>query len=370
MNKTDYLIIGGGFAGATLAQRLAKQGIDTLLVDQKDYFEVTYATLRNAAALDSMPTSPRKRYSDFLNSAFVQASVESMAQNHVVLDNGQTIAFEHAIIATGSRYPSLPLAKSNDARSKQAREKELQSIHGELTAAKDVLVIGGGIVGVELAGELAHAHPSAKITLAHNKSTLLDTMKPKAQQLAHQQLTALGVTIKTNSTYVAEDQHYRDTTNGDIAKPDLVLSAIGTLPNSEFMRTNLSAALDDRGYVKVNEQLQVEGFEHIYALGDVADTGSFKLGYIAGMQAEFVAKNIAAQRKNRPLKAYKPMTKLMALIPTGPKTGLVQLPFAVTKAKWLVNMKQKDLFIAKTYSGLETKPDAIDNNELGEAVPT
>jgi NADH dehydrogenase FAD-containing subunit len=102
----------------------------------------------------------------------------------------------------------------------------------------------------------------------------------------------------------------------------------------------------------------------------VADTGSFKLGYIAGMQAEFLAKNIVAQRKNRPLKAYKPMTKLMALVPTGPKTGLGQLPFAVTKAKWMVNMKQKDLFIAKTYNGLDTKPDAMDDNELSIAVPT
>jgi NADH dehydrogenase FAD-containing subunit len=96
----------------------------------------------------------------------------------------------------------------------------------------------------------------------------------------------------------------------------------------------------------------------------------FTLGYIAGMQAEFLAKNIVAQRKNRPLKAYKPMTKLMALVPTGPKTGLGQLPFAVTKAKWMVNMKQKDLFIAKTYNGLDTKPDAMDDNELSIAVPT
>ena len=47
--KTQVLIIGGGFAGVSTAQRLEKQGIKTSLVDRKDYFEVTYAVLRDVA---------------------------------------------------------------------------------------------------------------------------------------------------------------------------------------------------------------------------------------------------------------------------------------------------------------------------------
>ncbi|WP_413701608.1 hypothetical protein ACLKMH_08495 [Psychromonas sp. KJ10-10] len=44
----------------------------------------------------------------------------------------------------------------------------------------------------------------------------------------------------------------------------------------------------------------------------------------------------------------------MALIPTGQKSGVIQLPFAVTTFKPLINMKQKDLFISKVYSGFGT----------------
>jgi len=45
----------------------------------------------------------------------------------------------------------------------------------------------------------------------------------------------------------------------------------------------------------------------------------------------------------------------MALIPTGQKTGVVQLPFAVTSLSFMVNMKQKDLFISKIYGELKAK---------------
>ncbi|ALU44829.1 hypothetical protein [Pseudoalteromonas rubra] len=48
------------------------------------------------------------------------------------------------------------------------------------------------------------------------------------------------------------------------------------------------------------------------------------------------------------VKAYK-RHSFMALVPTGQKTGVVQLPFMVSSCKALVNLKQKDLFISKTF---------------------
>jgi NADH dehydrogenase FAD-containing subunit len=359
MIQTEYLIVGGGFAGANVAQQLTNAGFDTLLVDRKDYFEVTYSTLRDAAAPDSMAYSPRKRYVDFLQGGFRQASITALSDKKADLDNGDSIAFTHAIIATGSRYSSLPMVKSTDALSVEDRQEELAAIHQDIQKANHILIIGGGVVGVELAGEIAHAHPDKKVTLAHNQSALVGTFKPKAQQLARAQLEALGVTIETNRLYSADGDVYRDANSDNTIQADLVYSAIGTQPNSEFLREHLSSALDKKGFINVDSNLKIMGFNNLYALGDVANSGSHKLGYIAGMQADFLAKNIIAEKSGKKPKAYKPMEKLTALVPTGPDTGFVQTPFGVTKAKFIVNVKQKDLFISKTYDGLKASPEQV-----------
>lgn len=56
----------------------------------------------------------------------------------------------------------------------------------------------------------------------------------------------------------------------------------------------------------------------------------------------------------KPSKNYK-ANPMMALVPVGRKQGLVQLPFAVTTLGFMVNMKQKDMFIEKSYKALGVK---------------
>ena len=68
INTTDVLIIGGGFAGVSTAQKLVEKGIKTILVDKKDYFEVTFANLRNLTDPGKTQNRARKRYQDFLKS--------------------------------------------------------------------------------------------------------------------------------------------------------------------------------------------------------------------------------------------------------------------------------------------------------------
>lgn len=357
MTHTELLIIGGGFAGASAAQKLAEAGFQTLLVDRKDYFEVTYSTLRDVAAPELLRQSPRKRYIDFLKGDFIQSGVKTLSQHQAELENGETIHFDKAIIASGSRYPTLPMVKSHRAMHLNARHDEMKQSHQQIKAANHILILGGGVVGVELAGEIAHAFPNKKITLAHNKNSLLDTFKPRAQKLALQQLKVLGVNIETHRRYQLDGEVYKDANTGDALQPDLVFLAIGTQPNTEFLKKYLSEALDEKGYINVNQQLKVLGFDNLYALGDAANTGSHKLGYIAAKQGEYLAKNIIAEKIGKRAKPYKPMKHLMALIPTGAKSGLVQMPLGVTQAKCLVNIKQKDLFIGKTYQGLGAMPD-------------
>ncbi|KZN45076.1 NAD(P)/FAD-dependent oxidoreductase [Pseudoalteromonas luteoviolacea] len=348
--KTQVLIIGGGFGGVTTAQKLHESGVQTILVDKKDYFEVTYAVLRESTAQGQFKGKPRRYYRDILAGQFVQSGVKTLQNNIVLLENGECIEFEQVVIASGSRYPTLPLAKSMDAHSLNDRENELRQHYAQLKDATEILIIGGGVVGVELAGEIAYAFKDKVVTLAHKDKALLCGFSQKAQRKAHKQLEELGVQIKLNSDYqrCAKTQDYQDKRSTDVLKPDMVLCATGTKPNNAFLQENFSHILNDKGLILVNDTLQVVDHENFYALGDIADVGEAKLGYLAVEQGKYLAKRIVRKRQGKSVKAYK-RNPFMALIPTGQKTGIVQTPLFTSTCNHFVNIKQKDLFITKTY---------------------
>lgn len=347
--ETQVLVIGGGFAGVATAQKLSKQGIKTILVDRKDYFEVTYAVLRDVTVPAANNDNARKYYRDIIVGNFIHSGVKELSTSSALLNNGETIRFEKVVIASGSRYPSLPLAKSTHAKSLSERREELAKYHQQLKSATNVLIMGGGVVGVELAGEIAYAMPNTKVTLAHNSDTLLDGFKVKAQTKAVKHLTELGVNIEFNSYYQQKGKSYIDKRSERIITPDLAFTATGTLPNNEFLKNNFSHILTDSGLIKVNEKLCVIEQDNFYALGDIADVGEAKLGYLALEQGKYLAKTIVKNFSGKSSKAYK-RNPFMALVPTGQETGVVQLPFMVSTWKALVNLKQKDLFISKTFN--------------------
>ena len=356
--QTAILIIGGGFAGASVAQKLAQNGIDVTLVDRKDYFEVTFATLRDAANPKTLGNTARKHYSDFIDGTFIQATVESMNDKEAKLTNGDSIRFKRAIISTGSRYPTLPLAKSNSAFDYEERNQEVLDAHQSLASAKSVLLIGGGVVGVEFAGEISSAFPDKDITLAHATDTLLDNFKPKAQRKALEQLTAKGVKVKFNRRFVKDGDFYRCSKSNETLQADITYVCVGMLPNTEFLQAELPDILDNKGLIKVDSYMKVQGYENLYALGDCANLDNNKHGYLATVQGAYLANALLKSAKGKNIKPYK-TPPLVIVTPTGTDSGVAHLPFAVTTAKFIVNLKQKDMGISNMYKTFGTKPDKL-----------
>jgi NADH dehydrogenase FAD-containing subunit len=353
---TDVLIIGGGFSGVAVAQQLAKKGVDVILVDRKNYFEVTFATLRNVTAPQKHGNTPRKLYTDFINGTFIQAGVSSMTDNEAMLEAGEIISFKQAIIASGSRYPTLPEAKSNSKFDYAERNQEMLDAHDSLLSAQSVLVIGGGAVGVEFAGEISSAFPSKDITLAHTTDRLLDNSEPKVQRKVLEQLIAKGVKVKFNRKFSKHEGLYRCSKSGETLKADIVYECIGMLPNTEFLRPKLSNILNSRGYIEVDAYMKVKGYDNLYSLGDCASLDSHKHGYLASVQGGHLAKMLLKAMKGKKAKPYK-TPPLVVVTPTGTDSGVAQLPFAVTTLNFIVNLKQKDLGISNMYKTYGTEPD-------------
>lgn len=356
--QTDVLIIGGGFGGVGVAQKLAKNGVRVTLVDRKNYFEVTFATLRNVTNPKILGNTPRKLYQDFIDGVFIQARVETMNDQVAKLSNGDTIRFKQAVIASGGRYPTLPLAKSNSALDYTERSQEIINEHKRLASAKSVLVIGGGVVGVEFAGEIASAFPDKTITLAHAGDKLLESLKPKAQRKALEQLTARGVKVKLNSRFVKDGDIYRCVNSNESLKVDAAYACVGMVPNTEFLQAKLPDILDDNGLIKVDAFMKVKGYDNLYALGDCSTLDSHKHGYIASVQGGILADALLKAAKGKKVKPYK-TPPFMIVAATGTDTGVAQMPFGVTTAKFFVNLKQKDFGISNMYKTFGSKPDSL-----------
>jgi NADH dehydrogenase FAD-containing subunit len=357
MNKqTDVLIIGGGFAGVSIAQQLTKKGVEVTLVDRKNYFEVTFATLRNITAPQKHGNTPRKLYSDFIKGTFIQAGVNSMTDNEAVLESGEIISFKQAIIASGSRYPTLPEAKSNSKFDYADRNQEMLDAHKSLASAKSVLVIGGGVVGVEFAGEISSAFPDKELTLAHSSDRLLENSEPKVQRKVLEQLIAKGVKVKFNRKFSKHEDLYLCAISGETLKTDIVYECIGMIPNTDFLRPKLSNTLDSKGFIEVDDYMKVKGYDNLYSLGDCANLDSHKHGYLASVQGSVLAKMLLKAMKGKKIKPYK-TPPLVVVTPTGTDSGVAQLPFAVTTLNFIVNLKQKDLGISNMYKTYGTEPD-------------
>jgi NADH dehydrogenase FAD-containing subunit len=356
--QTDVLIIGGGFSGVNAAQKLSKGGLSVTLVDRKNYFEVTFAMLRSVADPKLLGDTPRKLYNDFIDGTFIQGSIASMNANEATLENGERIQFKRAIIASGSRYPTLPLAKSATAFDYSERHQEIEENHKTLAAAKSILLIGGGNVGVEFAGEIASAFPDKDITLAHATGVLLDSMEPKAQSKALEQLTAKGVNVKFNRRFKKDGDVYRCSQSNETINADLVYECVGMLPNTEFLKPELPGTLDAKGLVKVDSFMNVVGYKNLYSLGDCSNLDTVKHGYLASVQGNMLADSILKAEKGKKVKPYK-TPPVVVMTVTGRDSGVAQFPFGVFTAKFLINMKQSDLGVANMFKMFGSKPNTM-----------
>ena len=364
------IIVGGGIAGARVAQELAKfrnKDIVIKLIDLKNYFEVPYATLRGIIKPNTIGKKLRKYYRDFIRVDFIQGKVIEINPNNIKLENGKELKFNIAIIATGSKYKHFSIPKPSDiVTSMKERDKQFHEEHQKLVKAQHILIIGGGPVGVELAGDIAYYYPKKTIYLVEALPRLLNNFKPRASKIAKEQLEKMGVQVILNE-FIERDMNetglwVSKKTNKSYSA-DLVYFCIGVSINTAFMKLYFSKKVNENSQIMVNDKLHLSNYNNIYAIGDCSDINEFKLGYLADKQAKYLVKNLKKIINNNynlktSLRSYKPKSTI-SIIPIGKKNGIVQLPIGVFKFKPLVAYKNKDLFIKRQFRKLKTTPNPI-----------
>lgn len=349
MSRKKIVIVGGGIAGKVVAEKLSsgKIDVDVVLVDPREYMELPFAQLRALTDPEGFGKTVRKPYNELLPGVeFHHGTAASIEPEAVVLRDGQKVSYDYLVLATGSSYRNWPYLKGSEVTVPD-RQKALSAEGGKLESAKSVLIIGGGAIGVELAGEIAEKWQDKDVRIVQGAARLLNSFNEKMSVRAEKRLSAMGVKITTGTKLTNKDGQWVDD-NGETYTADIVYQAVGININTDWTSGGVSIPKNDNGSVQVSPDLRVVGQKYIFALGDINDVPELNQGAFASMQAEHSVRNIQKLLQNpeaslKPYKAHSPI----GLITLGSKLGAVQVPFGFPH--FLIAVKQKDLFVSKFF---------------------
>jgi len=203
--------------------------------------------------------------------------VNNRSLNIIQVDGGkQTLSFEYAIIATGSRPTSLPGLNINSKRiwnSTQALKLD--------TIPKKMLVIGGGYIGLEMG--TVYAALGTEVSVVEMMPGLLPGADRDLVNILHKRLEKNFSQIFLN-TKVTEIKELKEalkvqfeSEQGEISeeKFDHILISVGRKPNTEDLGLeNTQISLDKHGFIQIDEQRRTAE-SAIFAIGDVAGEPDF-----------------------------------------------------------------------------------------------
>jgi NADH dehydrogenase len=344
--KENTIIIGGGFAGIEIAERLLKSGYQSniILVDKNNYNffpPLLYQVATGFLDVSNISYPFRKFFRNHPNFSFRMGELLEIKpeENKVILNNGE-LTYSKLIIATGTvsnyfgneniRKNALPMKTIVDAISLKNTilnrlEKATQTTDLEERKKLSTFVVaGGGPTGVEIAGMLSELKQNIllkdypelynvpfDIHLIDGLPTVLAPMSKASQEYATKALQKMGVHIKLGQLvkdYIDDIVYIAD--GAQIETKNLLWTAGVTaivfkgIPENSYGRGKR---------LIVDAYNKLEGTENIYALGDTSimtadpafPNGHPQLAQVAIQQAQKLSENLISQSKEKPLSPFK-----------------------------------------------------------------
>ncbi|NNM60229.1 MAG: dihydrolipoyl dehydrogenase [Legionellales bacterium] len=255
----------------------------------------------------------------------VQGAARFVSDSEIIVDtpNGAvSISFENAIIAAGSRPVKLPFLPDDERVFDSTGALELKKTDGEM------LVLGGGIIGLEMA--TVYRALGASITVVEMMDGLMpgadrDIIKPFHKYVSKQyknimlETKVTKVEAKADGLWVTFEGKQAP---AEAQRFDMILSAVGRRPNSDTLGLETtSIKLNERGFIVVDNQLRTS-VSSIFAIGDIVGQpmlahkaipeGRLAAEVIAGMKHFFEPRSIPAVAYTDPEVAWTGVTEAQA----------------------------------------------------------
>lgn len=342
------VIVGGGFAGLALVEGLKKREVQVVLIDRNNFHQfqpLLYQVATSGLEPDSIVFPFRKQISGYKNVVFRMAVVEEIkpATKSIFTDKG-TLTYDFLVLATGTatNFFGMKKVEENSLGLKDIRDslnirhKMLQNLEQaaitcddkERDALTNFVIVGGGPAGVEMAGALAEfcryilpkdypEYPASimKIYLVQASNQLLSVMSGKASSGTLKFLKKLHVEVLLNEVVVDYDGTIVTTKSGKkIRAKNLIWTAgvKGQFPKGLAGQDNIV----NGNRLKINEYLKIEGYDDVFAMGDIAafitdelPKGHPQVAQPAIQQGKYLAKTLLNIINEKPLKPFRYIDK-------------------------------------------------------------
>jgi len=316
--KTDALVIGGsaaGLAAAITARRFHPQLKITVVRREKIALvpcgiPYIFGTL-GAVEEDVIPDRVLEKHGldlviDEVTSIDREARLARMA-------GGGTIEYEKMVLATGSK-PVVPPLEGVELDNVFAARKEpdyLRKLQQSIASAHDVVIIGGGFIGLEFADQMSRlGHLNSVSVVELLPHCLLVACDSEICLKVEEELNKEGISVFANSKANAIRGNGRvesvELHDGRRLKADLVLVGIGVAPNVELAR-NAGLEVDERAGIEVDDYMRTSD-PNIFAAGDcthkrcflTGKTSMLRLASIATMEGRVAGGNLFKRRRRAP----------------------------------------------------------------------
>ncbi|RKX98943.1 MAG: pyridine nucleotide-disulfide oxidoreductase [Spirochaetes bacterium] len=281
--KYDIIVVGGGPAGIISAVTARKyypnkrvlliKSIDTGVIPCGIPYMFTTLKKPEDNAVGNAPLEKNKV--DVKVDEVV--SIDRQAKK-ISTKNNETLDYEKLILATGSN-PIIPNIEGKEKKGVYCVYKEinhLKNLKQDISNAKNIVIVGGGFIGVEFADELSSLK-GAKVSIIELKPEILSTFDTEFAQLAKQKLIEKGVDIITNAVVEKFNGNERVESvlfSGNKTIPaDIVILGIGTSPNS-LIAEKAGMEIGKSKGILVDEYLRTSD-KDIFAIGDCAEKKDF-----------------------------------------------------------------------------------------------
>lgn len=377
----NVVILGASAAGAQVAHQLEKTLPSThriVLIEANNFAYWPIGALRASvkpgfeneifASLENFfPKDSRHIILSGYKATIISAQSVKLDKQAPAPFNSDEIQVDIGVIATGSTY-AYPMRPSS--QSLEESVASLRQMQKEIEKAKNVVILGGGPVGVEEAGEIRAVYPDKKITIIERGPRLVNGFREALHTSLYNQLKKKKIEVKLNTSVEVSDNLQSSAqkllseplklslSDGTTIETDFLFIGTGGAPNvSAVPKEALSEATAgvkgsrapvkrvaiDQGTLRVQyEPLK----ERWFCLGDASNSNDSKTNISASAHAPIVASQIVGQAGNTK-KGVKQHTKALNAIsiPIGPDGGATQVIWPVF-GEWITGLgKGKGLLL-------------------------
>lgn len=350
--KQRVIIIGGGFGGIRTALSLEKtKNCEITLISELDSFEY-YTGLHKLVGVSNHGIARIPLATIFKNTSvkIIQTRVTAIdsKQKTVTCRDGNQLSADYLVLAIGSQteyfgisgLPEMSFGFKSYAEAMRLRNhvESMFTKHATTEKAESVIglhmvIVGGGPNGVDLAGEMAvlakkltkdHGIIESLVTidLIEASSRVLSMMPESVSHRVEKRLESLGVNVLCNRDLKKQSSWTLTLADMTLGAKTVVWTA-GVTTN-EFVKQIPGAILGKKSRIAVDEFMQMQGFQNLFCIGDVADTPYSGLAQTALYDANYAAYVIDAKIKGNEFHSYTPRPNAFN-IGVGPRWSVMKI---------------------------------------------